>query len=67
MKPKPNDVVRLVGERPRESLPAGAIGTIVSVFSSPEEAYEIEFCDENGRTIAQVALRPEEFVVVSAN
>ncbi|MEW9898393.1 DUF4926 domain-containing protein [Chitinivorax sp. PXF-14] len=48
-------------EIPSESLAKGAIGVIVEEFSEPEEAYEVEFCDEDGVTIAQIALRPNQF------
>lgn len=65
MKPKINDVVQLVDELPGESLANGAVGVIVAEFSEPEEAYEVEFCDDSGATITQVALRPNQFLVVS--
>lgn len=39
------------------------MGTIVALFAEPEEAYEVEFCDERGGTVAQLALRPDQFVV----
>lgn len=64
MKPQINDVVHLAEGIPSESLPTGAIGTIVAVFAEPEEAYEVEFCDENGETVVQLALRPTQFVVM---
>lgn len=63
MKPQLNDTVCLVSGIPSESLPKGAVGTIVAVFVEPEEAYEVEFCDENGVTVVQLALRPTQFVV----
>jgi hypothetical protein len=63
--PKNNDVVRLRQAIPSESLPEGAIGTIVAEFTKPNEAYEVEFCDSNGRTINQLALTPDQFDVVN--
>ena len=34
-------------------VPAGAEGVIVFVHEKPREAFEVEFCDESGRTLAQ--------------
>lgn len=64
MRPKINDAVQLIDEIPSESLAKGAIGVIVEEFSEPEEAYEVEFCDEDGVTIAQIALRPNQFTLM---
>lgn len=65
MKPKLNDVVRLLDELTNESLAAGTIGVVVVEWSEPEEAYEIEFVDGDGSAVAQVVLRPSQFCVVS--
>jgi hypothetical protein len=65
MKPKINDAVQLVDGVVSAALAKGAVGTIVAVFSEPEEAYEVEFCDERGATVAQVALRPNQFVLAN--
>jgi hypothetical protein len=64
MRPKINDAAQLIDEIPSESLAKGAIGVIVEEFSEPEEAYEVEFCDEDGVTIAQIALRPNQFTLM---
>ena len=64
MKPRLNDTVRLTESLPQEYLAAGAIGVVVAEFTEPEEAYEIEFNNEHGETIAQIALRPTQFVVL---
>jgi hypothetical protein len=55
MKLKEYDVVRLRLALPEHSLPAGAIGTVVMVYDTPP-GYEIEFCDEEGVTLALVSL-----------
>ena len=52
-----NDVVILKIDLPEENLIKGMRGTIVAVFNRPEVAYEVEFCDEDGKTLAEVALR----------
>ena len=43
---------------PDEGLSAGAVGAVVHVFEKPSLAYEVEFADEDGRTIAQLPLTP---------
>src|SRR5260370_10535542 len=55
-----NDVVQLVRDLPDHGLARGATGTIVHVFDRPNRAYQVEFCDATGRTIAQLALEPHE-------
>ena len=57
---QPNGVVELAVDMPEEGLVAGSIGTIVHVFQVPNLAYEVEFADQNGKTIAQVPLRPDQ-------
>lgn len=51
-----NTVVRLKVDLPKHGLSMGAVGAIVAVFNTPEEAYEVEFVDDAGQTVAQVAL-----------
>jgi len=65
MKLKLNDTVRLLQALPDESLPEGAIGVVVEEYSQPEEAYGVEFCNEDGATVAQMALRPAQLELVS--
>jgi len=65
MSAKINDTVRLTEALPAEALNEGALGVVVAEFSEPDEAYEIEFCDEDGITIAQVALKPGQFEVIA--
>lgn len=65
MKLNINDVVRLLDGLPGGVLMKGSIGTIVAVFSEPEEAFEIEFCDKNGAMLAQVTLRRHQVSLVN--
>jgi hypothetical protein len=58
--PREHDIVRLTQARLDHSLPAGAVGTVVHVFEAPNLAFEVEFCDAEGRTIAQLPLLPHE-------
>jgi hypothetical protein len=60
------DLVRLTVDLPAEGLSAGAVGAVVHVFENPNLAYEIEFADENGRTIAQLPLTPDQIQKVDA-
>ena len=63
-KPHLYDVVRLTRDVPEQGLIAGSVGTIVTMFDQPEVAYEIEFCDHEGRTIAELALKGDAFQVI---
>lgn len=58
------DVVALLRDIPNEGLRAGMKGTVVDIHQSPNLAYEVEFCDERGRTIALVALLPNQVELV---
>jgi hypothetical protein len=53
------DVVRLRRAVPEHQLDAGAIGAIVMVFEDPP-AFEVEFCDSEGVTLALVTLTEED-------
>ena len=55
------DVVMLREDLPTEGLRRGQTGTIIEVF---EGAFEVEFCDGEGRTLAEVALRSEQIDLV---
>lgn len=54
------DVVELREAIPGEDLPAGAVGSVVHVFDGPPPAYEVEFADADGRTVAMVTLRTDQ-------
>jgi hypothetical protein len=56
MKFKTNDTVKLINDLPYEALSKDSIGVVVAEFTDPVEAYEVEFCNEDGETIAQVTL-----------
>lgn len=43
-----------------EGLLAGMKGTGIDIYVQPSEAYEVEFCDITGRTIATRALLPNQ-------
>lgn len=56
------DVVELQEAIPGEHLPAGAVGTVVHIFSAPSTAYEVEFTDADGRTVTMITLRPDQVI-----
>jgi len=59
------DVIQLKEDVPEEHLKKGMIGSIVELLGSPpEHAYEVEFCDTEGRTIATLALRQDQMLRV---
>jgi len=55
----PLEVVRLLVDLPAHKLTAGAIGTVVEVFAHGK-ALEVEFADDEGKTLAVATLRPSE-------
>jgi hypothetical protein len=59
------DVVALAADLPGDGLRAGDTGTVVHVFHTPYTAYEVEFADSDGRTIAMVTLTANQFRLLS--
>ncbi len=63
MKTKPIkllDTVALMDDLPTRRLRAGEVGTVVEVLD--HGVYEVEFCDEEGQTYAQFALRADQLM-----
>jgi Domain of unknown function (DUF4926) len=54
------DVVALTTDVPEEGLEAGTIGTVVHIFHKPNTAYEVEFVDGDGATIAMATLTADQ-------
>ncbi|WP_083860218.1 DUF4926 domain-containing protein [Cupriavidus sp. BIS7] len=54
------DVVALIDDLLDDGLRAGMKGVIVEIHHSPCLAYEVEFCDEQGKALALVALLPTQ-------
>jgi hypothetical protein len=54
------DAVELVKDLPEKKLYSGMQGTIVDCHN---DAYEIEFTNPDGETIAFLSLTPENFIV----
>lgn len=53
MKMKMFDTVRSVADVPERGVKAGDIGAIVEVY---EDAYEVEFCNDDGETLVMFAM-----------
>jgi hypothetical protein len=61
-KPELFDVVELLADLPEPGLQAGSRGAIVECHS--DQAYEVEFTNSTGETVAMMALDPSQFIVV---
>lgn len=53
-------VVALTEDLPVEGLVRGQVGTVVEGWAPG--VYEVELCDDNGRTYAMVALKAEQLM-----
>lgn len=56
------EVIRLKRDKSMSGLPAGATGTILLIYLQPPlpPAYEVEFTDGKGNTVALLALQEDE-------
>ncbi|HHZ19813.1 MAG TPA: DUF4926 domain-containing protein [Firmicutes bacterium] len=54
------DTVMLLRDYPADGLKKGDIGAILMVYTEPNEAYEVEFVDNDGTTKAVITLLPDE-------
>ena len=57
------DIVALTEDLPEQNLWRGQVGTVVEVLAAGT-AYEVEFCDRDGRPYASLGLRPEQMMVL---
>lgn len=60
-RPELFDVVELLTNMSEQKLRAGMQGAIVEVY---DDAYAVEFANEDGETVELLALKPTQFVVV---
>jgi len=56
------DVVALLKDRPDEKLSRGQIGTVVECYSKSD--FEVEFSDNNGKTISLQTLSANEIMLL---
>jgi len=59
---KEYDVVRLREARVADGLSKGAVGTVLIVHDAVPAAYEVEFCDSNGFTLALLTLTDNDLL-----
>ena len=62
IKPELFDVIELLVDLPEVEINAGELGTIVEKYD--DRAYEVEFANDDGETLALLVLTPEKFIVV---
>jgi hypothetical protein len=56
------DVVALAQDVPKRGLVRGQVGTVVELLG--QDAYEVEFSDNTGKTYAELALRADQLIVL---
>jgi len=58
------DVVELTEDLPEFGLKKGKRGAVVAAFDNPDEAYDLEFVDESGKTRFAYAVKPSQIKTV---
>ncbi len=56
------DVVALIDELSNKGLQRGQVGTVVDELAPG--VFEVEFCDDDGRTYASLALRADQLLIL---
>lgn len=56
------DTVALLEDLSERKLKCGEVGTVVEVLVP--DAYEVEFCDNEGQTYAELTLRSEQLMAL---
>ena len=56
------DVVALTSDLPQHGLVLGQVGTVVEELD--EGVFEVEFCDNDGRTYATAALNEDHLIIL---
>ena len=54
------EVVALLTDLPERGLRRGQVGTVVEIFTP--DAFDVEFCDDQGRSYALLSLRSEQLL-----
>lgn len=57
------DIVALTVDLPEYKLWHGQVGIVVEILAGGK-AFEVEFCDREGRTYESVGLRPDQIMVL---
>ncbi len=56
------DTVALLEDLPERGLKHGEVGTVVEILAT--DVYEVEFCDDGGKTYAEFALRGDQLLML---
>lgn len=56
------DTVALIEDLPERNLRRGEVGVVVETLAP--DAFEVEFCDDDGQAYATLALRPDQLIVL---
>ncbi len=56
------NVVALTADVPEKRLLRGQVGTVVEILGP--DIYEVEFCDDEGRTYTSTALRAAQLMIL---
>jgi hypothetical protein len=56
------DTVALLEDLPERKLKRGEVGMVVEILAP--EVYEVEFCDDEGQTYAELALRGDQLMTL---
>ena len=56
------DVVALLADLPERGLVQGQVGTVVERLT--DDVFEIEFCDDEGKTYAECAINAGQLMVL---
>jgi hypothetical protein len=56
------DTVALLEDLPERTLKRGEVGTVVEILAP--DVFEVEFCDDEGQTYAELALRGDQVVTL---
>ena len=59
--PRLLDVVALLADQPAHGLLRGQVGTVVEILDG---AFEVEFSDDDGKSYAEIALEPDQLLVL---
>ena len=54
------DTIALLQDIPMRKLKRGEVGTVVEILAP--DVYEVEFCDDDGETYAELALRGNQII-----
>jgi len=56
------DTIALLEDLPERKLKRGEVGTVVEILAPA--VYEVEFCDDEGQTYAELALRGDQLITL---